>query len=179
MIDTYTRFAVVKVLKKKEMDEIVKNLEQAWFLVFGRPSTRLWSYNGKEFANKAMYAFARKCGVEIEFGPSYAPWSNGLNERNHALADKAVHCFLKDHPRAGLQEAVNTNTSKAGYIPMQLMFRTFPGFVAKDHDDEDIKSVDKHLDDMSEMRKEFMENEYKRRITIGKNQRLEQYHDET
>ena len=105
------------------------------------------------------------------------------------MADKAVHCFLKDHPRAGLQEAVNngawthnTNTSKAGYIPMQLMFGTltsFPGFVAKDHDDEDIKSVDKHLDDMSEMRKEFMENEYKRRITIGKNQRLEQYHDET
>ena len=32
---------------------------------------------------------------------------------------------------------------------------------------------------MLEMRKAFIENEYKRRITIGENQILERYHDET
>ena len=135
-----------------------------------------------------MYTLANKWDIDIKFGPPYAPWSNGLNERNHASADKAVQCFLKDHPRASLQEAVNngawthnTNTSKAGFIPMQLMLGTLPKFPeirTKEDDVEDIISVDEHLRDMADMRRAFMENEFKRRISIGENQRHKKYYDE-
>ena len=31
-----------------------------------------------------------KLGIKNEFSPSYSPWSNGLNERNHYSADRIV-----------------------------------------------------------------------------------------
>ena len=89
------------------MDEVVRCVEQEWFLKIEAPATRMWSDNGKEFANRSMYSLARKWGIEIQFGPPYSPWLNGLNERNHASADKAVNGYISDHPRASLQEAVN------------------------------------------------------------------------
>ena len=189
MIDAFSRFALGVVLKSKEMDEVVRNLENEWFMKFGKPSTRLWTDNGLEFSNKAMAALVKKWGLQIKFGPPYAPFSNGINERNHASADKAVERYLIDNPRAGLQEAVNvgawthnTNTTKEGFVPYRVMFGydpSFPGFEVPEADEREVKTMEKHLYDQLEVRKAFLENEFKRRIKIGENQRLEKYYDET
>ena len=31
-----------------------------------------------------------KLGLNVKFGPAYYPWSNGLNERNHASASFTI-----------------------------------------------------------------------------------------
>merc|ERR1712082_104845 len=152
MIDAFSRFAVGKVLKSKEADEVIKHLELDWFCTLGRPSGGMWSDNGKEFRNEKMFAFAKKWGLEMKFGPPYSPWSNGLNEKNHGAADKAVRKYLADHPRASLQEAVsygqwthNTNTSRAGYVHLQLMTgkkASFPGLVRTD---KDVVTLEEHM----------------------------------
>ena len=90
MIDAFSRFAIGVVLKNKETDEVVKHLENEWFMKLGKPSTRLWTDNGPEFSNTAMPALVKKWGLPIKFGPPYAPFSNGINKRNHTSADKAV-----------------------------------------------------------------------------------------
>ena len=120
IIDSFSRYAIGKVLRSKEIEEVVKALENEWFLKMGAPASRVWADNGKEFANQCMFSLAKKWGIDIKFGPPYSPWSNGLNERNHALADKVVNCYIRDNPKASLQDAVNqgawthnTNTSKA------------------------------------------------------------------
>ena len=95
---------------------------------------------------------------------------------------------MMDNPRAGLQEAVNvgawthnTNTTKEGFVPYRVMFGydpSFPGFEASGDSEREVKTMEKHLYDQLEVRKAFLENEYKRRIKIGENQRLEKYYDE-
>ena len=40
-------------------------------------------FAGVEFRNYKMEDFVSKIGIKIEFSPSYSPWSNRLNERNH------------------------------------------------------------------------------------------------
>ena len=47
-----------------------------------------------------------KLGIKIEFSPSYSPWSNGLNERNHHSADRIVK-KLMDEKDILLEEAVS------------------------------------------------------------------------
>ena len=36
-------------------------------------------------------------GIKIEFSPSYSPWSNGLNERNHYSADRIVRKLMVEN----------------------------------------------------------------------------------
>ena len=97
-----------------------------------------------------MKALVRKWGLSIEFGPPYAPFSNGINKRNHASADKAVERYLMDNPRSGLQEAVNvgawthnTNTTKEGFVPYRVMFGydpSFPGFEASGDNERELEN---------------------------------------
>ena len=37
-----------------------------------------------------MEEMCNKMSLVINFGPAYSPWSNGLNKRNHALADITI-----------------------------------------------------------------------------------------
>ena len=83
MMDTLSRYAMGRVLKNKEAEEVAKALQSSWLCTFGRPHTGIWSDNGKEFANEVMYWLAKKWGYSMKFGPPYSQFSNRLNERNH------------------------------------------------------------------------------------------------
>ena len=37
-----------------------------------------------------------KLGLRIQFGPAYLPWSNSINERNHATPDITVKKLIED-----------------------------------------------------------------------------------
>ena len=62
--------------------------------------------NGGEFKNYKMEEFVSKLGIKIEFSPSYSPWSNRLNKRNHYSADRIVRKMLDEGSEITLEEVV-------------------------------------------------------------------------
>ena len=67
-----------------------------------------------------MSEYCDKSGLTIKFGPAYSPWANGINERNHASADKIILKIMEDDNKIKLDEAVsltswshNTNVNMA------------------------------------------------------------------
>ena len=90
LIDSFTRFLQGVVLKNKEAETVVEAINSTWNWRFGFPVVGFWADNGPEFQNREMEEFASKLNFLVRFGPTYAPWSNGLNERNHYSADQTV-----------------------------------------------------------------------------------------
>ena len=69
-----------------------------------------------------------KMNLKINFGPTYSPWSNGINERNHYSADQVVRKIREENRKLSFQNIVNmaawthnTNVNVLGYAPMQLV----------------------------------------------------------
>ena len=56
----------------------------------GFPASGFFADNGREFANIKLDELTSKIGITVKFGPAYSPWSNGINERNHASADLTI-----------------------------------------------------------------------------------------
>ena len=83
---------------------------------------------GGEFSNIKLDELTSKLGLTVKFGPAYSPWSNGLNERNHALADITIKKLMKENKTPlnnSLVKAAawthNTSVNKLGYTPLQLV----------------------------------------------------------
>ena len=67
-----------------------------------------------------------KIGIKIEFSPSYSPWYNGLNERNHNSAERIVIKLMDEGVLLELAVSRacwthNTNIMVNGYNPLTLM----------------------------------------------------------
>ena len=67
-------------------------------------------------------------GVSVKLGPSHSPWSNGLNDRNHASADITIKKLIEEKkvplPDSLIKAASwthNTSVNKLGYSPLQLV----------------------------------------------------------
>ena len=125
---SFTRFIQGTVIPDKSAKTIIKALNETWNWRFGFPSVGFWADNGLEFQNSEMYEYASKFGFSIKFGPTYSPWSNGVNERNHASADVVVKKILEEDKNISLKTAVslaswthNTNVNVLGYDPMSLV----------------------------------------------------------
>ena len=137
MVCSFTRFIKGVVIPNKEAETVVDAVIKNWNCNFGIPSTGYWCDNGTEFKNAEMSEFCNKSGLSIKFGPAYSPWANGINERNHASADKIIAKIMEDDKKITLSAAValagwchNTNVNKLGYSPMQLVTGksvVFPG----------------------------------------------------
>lgn len=56
----------------------------------GFPTRGFFADNGREFANIKLDELTSKLGITVKFGPAYSPWSNDINERNHASADLTI-----------------------------------------------------------------------------------------
>ena len=149
-----------------------------WCCQLGYPSQGFWADNGGEFQNNAMIEFVEKCQLTLKFGPSYSPWSNGLNERNHGVCDVIVKKAMETDKTLTLQEAVNiaawshnTNVNKLGYSPMQLQLGkaiTLPGFtegsiVTDSNFDNEL--VEKLISNTKNAIKNFNVENFKTKIT--------------
>ena len=95
-IDACTRFIQGKLIGNKQSETIVNAVNECWNLPFGIPSVGYYADNGKEFQNVKMDELVSKLGININFGPAYSPWSNGINERNHASCDITIRKLMKD-----------------------------------------------------------------------------------
>ena len=92
------------------------------------PSQGFFADNGGEFANIKLNELTSKLGLSVRFSPSYSPWSNCLNEQNHASADVTIKKLLEDNKVALLDSLVkaavwrhNMSINKLGCPPLQLV----------------------------------------------------------
>ena len=75
-----------------------------------------------------MDELVSKLGISINYGPAYSPWSNGINERNHASCDITIKKLMEDK-KIGLTDVLvktaawthNTNINREGYSPLTLV----------------------------------------------------------
>ena len=95
-IDAFTRFVQGKLLNNKKAETIVNAINESWNLAFGIPGTGYYADNGTEFKNIKMDELVSKLGISISYGPAYSPWSNGINERNHASCDLKIKNLMED-----------------------------------------------------------------------------------
>ena len=127
-IDAFTRFVQGKLLNNKKAEMIVNAINESWNLAFGIPGTGYYADNGMEFKNIKMDELVSKLGISISYRPAYSPWSNGINERNHASCDLTIKKLMEDK-NVGLTDVLvktaawthNTNVNRAGYSPLTLV----------------------------------------------------------
>ena len=96
MIDSFTRFIQGKLILNKKADTIIDAVNTTWNLNVGFPSIGFFADNGGEFANTKLDELTITLGLTVKFGPSYSPWSNGLNERNHVSTDITIRKLMED-----------------------------------------------------------------------------------
>merc|ERR1712105_546205 len=190
MICTFTKFIKGIVVKNKEPDTIIKALHETWCMNMGYPTIGFWCDNGGEFRNAKMEEFVNKLGLKISFTPSYSPWSNGINERNHYSCDVIVKKIMEEDKKIMLQEATtmaawthNTNVNTLGYSPLQLMTGksiVLPGITSGNmateslYDDESIRQI---MERHQEMTKEFRQAEFTKKLRKAKDTRSKGYED--
>merc|ERR1712002_1251367 len=106
----------------------------------------------------------------VKFGPSYSPWSNGLNERNHASADITIRKLMEDK-RTPLTDVLvkaaawthNTLVNKLGFSPLQLVTGkavSIPGLTTGNEATEsmtDAEAVQRMMENLTKTISEFQE----------------------
>ena len=128
MIDSFSRFMVVKLLSNKKAHTIVQAIMDCWCMNLGFPASGFFVDNGREFANVKMDMISRKLGISVKFEPAYPPWSNGINERNQASTDLTIKKMMEEKKSSFLDSLVKaaawthyTSVNKLGYSPLQLV----------------------------------------------------------
>ena len=190
MICSFTRFMLGKVIPNKKADTIVDALTSKWNYTVGFPSEGYWADNGGEFANVKMDELCSKLNLRIKFGPSYSPWSNGINERNHASADITIKKLLSESG-SGLKlndDLVNaaawthnSNINKLGFSPLQLATGkavSLPGLTMGNIATEsvsDAECVKRIMERLSKTVSEFREIDMKRELKDCQRLRVMQY----
>ena len=128
LVDSCTRFIKGAVLKNKEGPTIVQAIHEKLICNFGFPSVRFWTNNGTEFINMNLLELGAKAGFEVQYRPTYSPWSNGKNEQNHTSTKIIVKKIMEEDNKIDLSTVVaitgwthNSNINHSGFIPLQLV----------------------------------------------------------
>ena len=94
--------------------------------IFGAANKFLMD-NGGEFAKDKILELGNQFGINTKHTAAYAPWANGINERNHASVDIMMEKMLEDllqlSEETALQYAVsirNCSMCVHGFTPAQL-----------------------------------------------------------
>ena len=129
-----------------------------------------------------------KLGISISYGPAYSPWSNGINERNHASCDLTIKKLMEDK-KIGLTDVLvktaawthNTNINRAGYTPLTLATGkavTIPGLTMGTEGSEsltDAEAVNRIMETIHKVTKEFREAETKTKLKDCQGIRVRSY----
>ena len=79
----------------------------SWCMSLGFPSYGFFAENGGKFSIIKWDDLTSKLGLTVKFGPTYSPWSNGLSERNYALADLTIKKLMEEKKTALNDSLVN------------------------------------------------------------------------
>ena len=121
-------------------------------MIVGFPSCGFFADDGGEFANVKLDELTSKLGLTVRFGPAYSPWSNGLNERNHASADITIKKLMEEK-NTPLNDSLvkaaawthNISVTKLGYTPLHLVTGksvTLPGLTIGNESTESISDCE-------------------------------------
>ena len=102
---------------RKDPKLVVDAIFRRWVAVFERPK-RIWTDLGCEFNNFEMREMSEALGVELGTGGGYAPWMNGLCERNHQITDICLDKILYDNPKMNPDVALAWATSAKHTLKM-------------------------------------------------------------
>ena len=160
-------------------------------MAFGIPGTGYYADNGTEFKNIKMDELVSKLGISISYGPAYSPWSNGINERNHASCDLTIKKLMEDKS-VGLTDVLvktaawthNTNVNRAGYSSLMLVTGkavSIPGLTMGSEESESVKdaeAVRKIMETIHKVTKEFREAETKVKLKECQGVRVRSYQNQ-
>ena len=153
----------------------------------GFPSHGFFADNGGEFAKIKLNELASKLGLTVKFGPSYSPWFNGINERNHASTDITIKKLMEEH-KAPLTDSLvkaawthNTLINKLGYSPLQLVTGQavmIPGLTTGNEATEsmtDSKAVQRTMENLMRITSEFRESDMRKKLKDCQDVRVRDY----
>ena len=178
MIDLATRFSRTCIIRSKDPKVIVEGIITTWIgSGLGAPRKFLCD-NGGEFANNTLLDLCKNMNIEVMHTAAYAPFSNGVCERNHAIIDDMVYKIKAEQPDLDLEIAVawavnakNCLQMVGGFSPYQLVYGRnprLPGIM-----DDDLPALEgtsseeviaKHLNASLSARKAFISAEASEKI---------------
>ena len=133
LCDAATRFSRASVLPSKKKDTVINAICILWISLFGPPQTIL-SDNGGEFTSHDFREMGAKLNTTILSTATESPWSNGINERHHAIITNMLDRILDEH-KLPLQVALswscaakNALANVYGYSPNQLLYGHNPNY---------------------------------------------------
>ena len=190
MIDMVTRFTRATYVEDKTKETVVNKIIELWMPLFGAPRT-FHMDNGGEFANDEMRELGNQFGIRIKHTPAYSPWSNGLNERNHATVDVMMSKMIEDCPNlpenVALQYAVSIRNCCMyihGFTPAQLALGQNPKLPSVLHDElpalEGTTSspiIAQHLNAIANARKAFAQAEISSKLRKALKHPIREYSD--
>ena len=86
IIDLFSRYTQANFIQSKCKDVFVSKIIELWFPIFGNPDMSLMD-NGGKFENDTMRELGNLFGINMKHTAGYSPWSNSVNEYNHATVD--------------------------------------------------------------------------------------------
>ena len=128
-----TQFSHSVVIYSKEKRVVINKIIEMWIGTgIGSPLNILCD-NGGEFDNTEFKDMCENFSIRVMGTAAYAPFSNGLCERNHAVIDEMVLKIIADQPNCPLQVALSWAVNSknclqmvSGYSPYQLVFGRNP-----------------------------------------------------
>ena len=188
MIDSFLRIMQGKLLNNKKVDTILQAIMDSWCMSLGFPSFGFFIDNGGEFQNIILDELTSKLGLTVKFGPAYSPWSNGLNERNHASADLTIKKLMEEK-KTPLSDSLvkaaswthNTSVNKLGYSPLQLVTGkavTLPGLTTGNVASEsmtDCEAVQQTLENLNRIFSDFREADTRKKLKECQGIRVQAY----
>ena len=153
----------------------------------GMPEKYFYTDNGREFVNETMLDLLDAHDIHLKTTAAYTPNQNGLNERNHGLADIVVTALMEDDPKLTMQEAVNqaafvknSKITDTGFSPFQLVYGRNPRIPGTVDDNHPISlevgtrsEIARTMIQRTEAaRKKFLEKETDKRLKLAAAQRV-------
>ena len=131
-IDLATRLSAACVVQSKEPRIIINSLVKSWLNVFGAPK-KVYTDNGGEFANKKLVELIENMGIEFKATAAESSFSNGINERHHAIIKNILDKIRGDHNETPVDIilsyavfAKNCLVDNLGFSPHQRVFGRSP-----------------------------------------------------
>lgn len=148
VIDYFSRFFEVKIMKQIRSSDIIRALEEI-FARYGKP-IKLKSDNGPQFQSEEFKAYCKAKGIELIFSPPYYPRVNGEVERQMRSLKKVLTIAFntgQDWQRALTDYLVMYRTTphpSTGETPASLVLKKQPR--------DDLPALEKAPDERSEIR---------------------------
>lgn len=127
VLDQFSKFVMLKPLRKASAQEVVRFLEQDVFHMFGVPES-VWSDNGVQFIAKEFKALTDRYGVNHIRTASHSPQSNASERVNRSLL-AAIRSYISqdqqtwDTELSAIGSSLRNNIHEStGYSPHYLVF---------------------------------------------------------